>query len=74
MGDERNSSTEREDILDKILAEYLQAVEAGQPCNRRELLARYPELAAELNAFFADEDRFDRLAELCKPSTAPVNP
>ena len=53
--------------LDQILADYLEAVNSGRPLDRGELLARYPDLAAALEAFFADEDRFLRAAGPVKP-------
>lgn len=52
----------RSERLDGIIAEYLQSTEAGQPLDREELLGRYPELAAELQEFFADQDCFARIA------------
>ena len=48
--------------LDQVIADYLQAVEAGQVPNRDELLAQHPELAEPLRAFLADLDRVDRQA------------
>jgi WD40 repeat protein len=59
MPAERDSET-RQLRLDEILAEYMQAVEAGQSPGREGLLAQHPEVAAELRAFFADQDGFDR--------------
>jgi WD40 repeat protein/serine/threonine protein kinase len=48
--------------LENVLAEYLRAVEAGKPPDRKELLARHPDLAAELQEFFANRDSISRLA------------
>lgn len=48
--------------LDAVIATYLQAIEEGQMPDRQDWLARYPELARELTAFFADLDHVDRAA------------
>src|SRR5215468_1369481 len=63
----------RERQLDDVIVAYVEAAEAGQAPDRREWLARYPELAAELKAFFADEDQFDSLmAPLRSPAATPA--
>src|SRR5882724_763488 len=48
--------TEREQRLGKVVFACLRAIERGQPEGRAELLARHPELAADLTAFFADQE------------------
>ncbi len=57
-----SSEPSRDDRFDEILAEYLEGERAGQAPDRTELLARNPEFAAELAAFFADHDRLKHLA------------
>jgi hypothetical protein len=55
-----NNPTESFAGLDQVIADYLQAVQAGEVPKRDELLNRHPELAEPLRAFFADFDRVDR--------------
>ena len=56
------SLPERERRLDEAIAEYLMAAEAGRAPDRREFLARYPDLAGDLASFFDDEACIKRLA------------
>src|SRR5436190_20919887 len=58
--------------INKVLAEYLTAQEAGQQPDHQKFLARYPELTAELQAFFADEAQFDRFAAGLPPVVAAI--
>jgi WD40 repeat protein/tRNA A-37 threonylcarbamoyl transferase component Bud32 len=51
-----------EDRLQQVLAEYLEAADAGQPPDRAAYMARHPEFAGALAAFFANQDRVDELA------------
>src|SRR5688500_17582173 len=48
--------------LGEVIAEYLQAVERGESPDRAAVMARHPDLADELRAYFADYDRLNRLA------------
>ncbi len=71
---------DREARLEQALAEYLQAVEAGQAPDREAFIARHADLADELHSFFADRDHFRHVAgapvapEGALPGTAPTCP
>ena len=47
------SSSERQQRLERALANYLHAVEAGSPPDRDELLKQHPDLADDLRSFSA---------------------
>lgn len=61
MPDETLVSSNREQRLDEAVTAFLEAQEAGQQPQRQEWLARYPDVAAELEQFFADQEEVDRL-------------
>src|SRR5690348_8777585 len=65
----------RADRLGAAIAAYLEAVQAGAPPERGEVLARHPDLAEELVAFFADHDELARVvAPLRAAARATVPP
>ncbi len=63
-----------DDRLEEFIQEYLQAVDAGRPPDRDELLRRHPERAVELAAFFADQDEIARLAHARAEGFMPLSP
>jgi tRNA A-37 threonylcarbamoyl transferase component Bud32 len=53
---------EREQLLDEVIAAFLEAEQSGKAGDRDEWLQRYPELADDLRRFFEQHDRMARLA------------
>jgi hypothetical protein len=52
----------RDDRVDRVILAYLDELDAGHEPDRRALLAEHPDLADDLAAFFADQDRLARVA------------
>lgn len=64
-----NDNPASSDELDAILAEYMQAAEAGNIPDAQEFIARYPKFAASLNEFFSDKQRFDQIIAQHRPAS-----
>jgi len=62
MSSQANGPSSREQRLQSVLVSFLEASEMGQAPDANELLARHPEFAEELAAFFANHAQLDRLA------------
>jgi serine/threonine-protein kinase len=63
-----------EELIDVVIAEFLEAEAAGQTPDRVALLARHSDLADELRSFFADHDRMRKLVEPLQAQTAAEAP
>jgi serine/threonine protein kinase len=61
---------EREQRFNDVLAEYLDALETGQPDDRAALLERHPDLADDLRAFFARAEQVQGLAAPLRATAA----
>jgi WD40 repeat protein len=61
MNSTPSEPSDRERRLNDAIAEYLEAAEAGRAPDRESWVMRYPDLAADLRAFFANHDRLARL-------------
>jgi serine/threonine protein kinase len=71
---EPSTRTDREWRLEDVVLAYLKAVDAGQAPDPDELIARHPDLAEGLRAFFADQERVGRAAgplRVSAPRPAP---
>lgn len=62
MSQEQSDAADREQHINRIIAAYLEAERLGQAPNREGLLRQHPDLAAELQSFFADQNQFQQLA------------
>ena len=74
MANEPSGSSDRDRQVNEIITTYLEAVDAGQAPDRQEWLRRYPQFAAELEAFLADYERVDRMAEPLRPAEKGTGP
>lgn len=63
---------DREQAIERVIAEYLAAEDAGTIPDRAAILAAHPELAPDLRSFFGEHDRFGRLAAPLRGDPAPT--
>ncbi len=69
VGPERNEGDpERDELLDRVLTDYLEALEAGRAPSKEDLVARYPELAEELRGFLRGHENIGRIARPLRPA------
>jgi tRNA A-37 threonylcarbamoyl transferase component Bud32 len=65
---ENGTPSERERRLEEVVLTYLKAVDAGQWPDPRDVIARHPDLADELRAFFTEQEHVNRLVEPVRPT------
>jgi WD40 repeat protein len=65
-----NGSTEPDGRFEKVLAQILQAEEAGKRVDLSRVVQKFPDLESALRDYFRNRDGFDRLA----PCLAPTPP
>src|SRR5260370_27501058 len=71
MASEISQQTDREQRLDEAIAQYLECVDAGRRPAQAEWLARFPDLASELERFFRGQEHVqDLLVSLTPPTPA----
>lgn len=62
----KTNENNSEDRLHVILLAYLEACEAGEEPNRKEILVAHPDLCEDLTLFFGERDRLERLGGLVR--------
>ncbi len=67
-------SADRDKRLETVLDAYLRSVEDGRPIGRKEVLAASPDLAPELEEFFAGQDWMHRAVKSARevPAAGPL--
>lgn len=73
MSAETNDSSARERRVDEVIAAYLEAVDAKQTPERNDFIAQHRDIADDLEAFFANRDQFERLAEPLQAAASVSN-
>jgi hypothetical protein len=70
MAGDTETMADRRQRLERAVAAYLEAVDAGHTPDPDRWLARYPELQPELAEFLADQAHLDRLVGPLRPAAA----
>lgn len=52
-----------QDLLEQVIADFIRSSETGASPDRRQILDRHPEIAEDLQQFFAQRDRLNLIAE-----------
>ncbi len=65
-------SQAQEGRLQEVIAAYLRDIEAGRNPDQVEILTRHPDLAGELEAFFAGQEQLGRLAAPLRQAIEPA--
>jgi hypothetical protein len=74
MADEAPEMSARERQVNALIAAYLRAVDAGEAPERHDFLRQHAEFAVELEAFFADQEKLDRVAQALVPAVLVTSP
>ncbi len=72
MTHETEPTLSRRQRLEEVIADYLAAVQAGKSPDRRVLLEHHADLAADLEAFFADHDAFRQFGSPLRPAAGEL--
>ena len=70
-------SDESPDVIDELLGSFFESEDPTSDASRSQFLTRHPGYAPQLQGFFADMDRMNRLTLTLRSSTlssAPINP
>lgn len=68
----RNASSTRAEQFDRILAEVMRAIDAGESADAEQWQTRHPDFAVELREFFAKNERVEELVRPLRQAAANV--
>jgi len=73
MPEQDSSHSPRQQRLNLLIAQYLEAADRGKPLDRHQIVAQNPDLAGQLEQFFADRDRMNELAQPIRSAEAAAD-